>query len=146
MQKDTENLEFADCVNCDFKDLFKNNDTKCLLIFEKTYEESWKSRALVGIATAGRYRGLTTNYIQHRLFNQSRYRRDVELQHTDIVPFKFSRDVMQVSTLSAHLGLGSELPDWYREATSVPYGHFLIDLLPRTGDWLRNCTNNRSIP
>ena len=33
---------------------------------------------------------------------------------------------MQVSTLSAHFGLGSELVDWYRDATSVPYGHLLV--------------------
>ena len=34
---------------------------------------------------------------------------------------------MQVSTLSAQLGPRSELVDWYREATSVPYGRLLID-------------------
>ena len=39
---------------------------------------------------------------------------------------------MQVSTLSAQLGLRSELVDWYRDATSVPYGQFLIELSPRT--------------
>ena len=30
---------------------------------------------------------------------------------------------MQVSTLSAQLGLGWELVGWYRDATSVPNGH-----------------------
>ena len=29
---------------------------------------------------------------------------------------------MQVSKLSAQLGLGSEVVYWYRDATSVPYG------------------------
>ena len=53
---------------------------------------------------------------------------------------------MQVGTLSARLGLGSEPVDWYRDATSVPHGHLLIDLLPRTHDRLRYCTNTRSIP
>ena len=38
---------------------------------------------------------------------------------------------MQVTTLSTQLGLGSELVDWYRDATSVPFGHLLIDLSPR---------------
>ena len=37
-------------------------------------------------------------------------------------------DVMQLSTLSAQLGLASELIGWSRDATSLPYGHFLIDL------------------
>ena len=47
---------------------------------------------------------------------------------------------MQVSTLSAHLGLGSELGDWYRDATFVTYGHLLIALSLRTDDRLRSCT------
>ena len=34
---------------------------------------------------------------------------------------------MQVTTLSTQLGLGSALVDWYRDATSVPFGHLLID-------------------
>ena len=53
---------------------------------------------------------------------------------------------MQVTTLSTELGLGSELVDWYRAATSVPFGHLLIDLSPRTDDRLRYCTNTGSIP
>ena len=53
---------------------------------------------------------------------------------------------MQVTTLGAQLGLGSELVDWYRDATSVPFGHFLIDLSPRTDDRLRYCTNSGSVP
>ena len=53
---------------------------------------------------------------------------------------------MQVTTLSTQLGLGSELVDWYRDATSVPFGHLLIDLSPRTDDRLRYCTNSGSVP
>ena len=53
---------------------------------------------------------------------------------------------MQVTTLSTQLGRGSELVDWYRGATSVPFGHLLIDLSPRTDDRLRYCTNTGSIP
>ena len=41
---------------------------------------------------------------------------------------------------------GSELVDWYRDATSVPFSHLLIDLSPRTDDRLRYCTNTGSIP
>ena len=45
---------------------------------------------------------------------------------------------MQVNSLSsAQLGIGSKLVDWYRDATSVPYAHLMIDLSPRTDDRLR---------
>ena len=53
---------------------------------------------------------------------------------------------MQVTILSTQLGFGSELVDWYRDTTSVPFGHLVIDLSPRTADRLRYCTNTRSIP
>ena len=95
---------------------------------------------------AGRHRGLSTVYIKHNLFHHSKLGRDVELQNTQVDLFKSPRDVMQVTTLSTQLGVGSELVDWYRDATSVPFGHLLIDLSPRTDDRLRYCTNTGSIP
>ena len=104
------------------------------------------SKAFVDIATAGRHRGPSTIYIKHNFFHQSKLGRDVELHNTHIVLFKSPRDVMQVTTLSTQLGLGSELVDWYRDATSVPFGHLLIDLSPRTDDRLRYCTNSGSVP
>ena len=146
MQKEIKNLEFVQGVNFEFIDSLKNNGTKYLLIFDDSCEEICNSKAFVDIATAGRHRGLSTIYIKHNLFHQSKLGRDVELQNTHIVLFKSPRDVMQVTTLSTQLGLGSELVDWYRDATSVPFGHLLIDLSPRTDDRLRYCTNSGSVP
>ena len=146
MQKEIENLEFVQGVNFEFIDSLKNNGTKYSSIFDDSCEEICNSKAFVDIATAGRHRGLSTIYIKHNLFHQSKLGRDVELQNTHIVLFKSPRDVMQVTTLSTQLGLGSELVDWYRDATSVPFGHLLIDLSPRTDDRLRYCTNSGSVP
>ena len=120
--------------------------TKYLLKLDDSCEEICNSKAFVDIATAGRHRGLSTIYIKHNLFHQSKLGRDVELQNTHIVLFKSPRDVMQVTTLRTPLGLGSELVDWYQDATSVPFGHLLIDLSPRTDDRLRYCTNSGSVP
>ena len=53
---------------------------------------------------------------------------------------------MQVTTLTIQLGLGSELVDWYWDATSVPFGYLLIDLSPRTDDRLGYCTNSGTVP
>ena len=77
-----------------------------MLIFDNSCEEITNSKAFVDIAFAGRHRGLSTIYIKHNLFHQSKLGRDVELQNTHIVLFKSPRDVMQVSTLKAKLGLG----------------------------------------
>ena len=146
MQKEIESLEFVRGINFGFNGSLKNNGTKYLLIFDDACEEICNSKAFVDIATAGRHRGLSKIYSKHNLFHQSKLGRDVELQNTHIVPFKSLRDVMQVTTLSTQLGLSSELVDWNRDATSVPLGHLLIDLSPRTDDRLRYCTNTESIP
>ena len=119
MQKKIERLEFVQGVNFEFIDSLKNNGTKFLLSFDDSCVEICNSKALVDIATAGRHRGLSIFYIKHNFFHQSKLGRDVELQNTHIVLFKSPRDVMQVTTLSTQLGLGSELVDWYRDATSV---------------------------
>ena len=116
-----------------------------MLIFDDSCEEICNSNASVDIATAGRHRGLSTIYIKHNLFHQSKKGRGVELQNTHIVLFKSPRDVMQVTTLSTQLGRSSELIDWYRDTTTVPFGDLLIDLSPRTDDRLRYCTNSGSV-
>ena len=146
MQKEIENLEFVQGVNFELIDSLKNNGTKYLLIFDDSCEEICNSKAFVDLATTGRHRGLSTIYIKHNIFHQSKLGRDVELQNTHIVLFKSPRGVMQVTTLSTQLGLGSELVYWYRDATSVPFGPLLIDLPPRTDDRLPYCTNSGCVP
>ena len=98
------------------------------------------------IATAGRHRAFRTINNKHILFHHSKLGSDVELQNTHIIFFKSPRDMHQVATLSVQLGLGSALVDWYRAATSVPFGHLLIDLSPGTDDRSRYCTNSGNVP
>ena len=110
MQNEIENLEFVRGVNFEFFISLKNNCTKYLLIFDNSCEEICNSKAFVDIATAGRHRGLCTIFIKHNLFHQSKLEGDVELQNIHIV-LKSPREVMQVTTLTIQLSLGSELFD-----------------------------------
>ena len=84
---------------------------------------------------------MSTIYIKQILFHQSKLRPDVQLQKRHIVHSKVPLYMIEVSTLSAQLSLGTELFDWYQDATSVSYGNLLTDLLPRTGDRPSSCTN-----
>ena len=145
MQKEIKNFEFVRGVNFEFIDSLKNNGTKYLLIFDDSCEEICNSKAFVDIATAERQRGLSAIYIKHNLFHQSKLGRDVELQNTHIVLLQSPHEVMQVTTPSTQLGFVSELVGWYQNATSVTFGHLLIDLSPRLEDRLRFCTNTGSI-
>ena len=145
MQTKIKNIEFVQGVDFDKIENLPNIG-KTLLIFDDSCEEISSSKQFVKIATAGRHKGLSTIYIKHNLFHQSRLGRDIELQNTHIVLFKSPRDVLQINTLSQQLGLGSQLKEWYNKATSVPYGHLLVDLTPKTVDVLRYCTDSGSIP
>ena len=71
MQKLVENLDFVQGENFEFIDSLKNG-TKYLLIFDDSCEEIRKSKAFVGIASAGRHRGLSSIYIKHNFFYQSK--------------------------------------------------------------------------
>ena len=99
MQKEIINLEFVQGVNFETIYSLKNNVTKYLLIFDNSCEKICNSKAFVDIPTAGRHRGVSTIYIKHNLFHQSKLERDVELQNIHIVLFKSPSDVMQVTTL-----------------------------------------------
>ena len=52
----------------------------------------------------------------------------------------------QVATISVQLELGSTLVECYRDATSGPSDHLLIDLSPRTADRLPYCTKTGNTP
>ena len=146
MQNEIENFELVQGANFEFIDWLAINRTKYLLIFDNSCAKICNSKAFVDISTTGRHWGLSTIYIKPNFFHQSKLGRRVELQNTHIVLFQSTRDVMQVTTLSTQFSHGSELVDRYRDATSVPFGHLLIDLSPRTDDRLRYCTNAGSIP
>ena len=146
MLKEVENIEFVQGVNFDFIDSLEKNGTKYLIIFDNSCQEICNSREIGNIAVAGRHRGRSTIYIKHNLFHKSKLGRDIELQNTHIVLFKSPRYVLQVGRLSGQLGLGLLLVDWSKDATSVPFGHLLIDLSLRTDDRLQYCTNSGKKP
>ena len=112
MQNEIDNLEFVEGVFLEFTNRLKSNGTKYLLIFDDSCEEICNPKAFVDIATAGRHRRLSTTYIKHNLYHQRKLGRDAEVRNRHKVLFKSPHDVMQVSTLSSHLGLVSELDDW----------------------------------
>lgn len=140
------NIEFIKGIDFELISGLENNGTNYLLIFDDSCPEISKSRQFEKIATSGRHRKLNVIYIKHNLFHKSSLGRDIELQNTHIVLFKSPRDVHQISKFGQQLGLAKHFTDWYKEATSKPFGHLLIDLSPRTVDNLRFCANITSFP
>ena len=113
MQREIWSLEFVQVVNFKLIDSLKNNGTKYLLISDNSFEEICNPKAFVDNACAERHRGLSTIYIKHNSFQQSKLGQEFELQIPHNDHFKPHLDVTQVSTPNAQLGIGSELLDWY---------------------------------
>ena len=105
-KKEFQKLGFVRGVNFEFIDSLKNNGTQYLLIFDNSCEEICNSKAVFGFGSAGSHRGLSTIHTKNNLFHQSKLGWDVELQNSHIGLIQAPRDVMPVSTLGLHLGLG----------------------------------------
>ena len=95
MSKNTKNIEFVQGVDFKLIRNLPNNGTKYLLNFYDTCEENSSSNEFLKIATAGTHKVLSTVYIKHNIFHQSRLGRDIEQQNTHIVIFKSPRDFLQ---------------------------------------------------
>ena len=80
-------------------------------------------------------------YVQHNLFQQSKWSRTIDLNTSHIILFKSTRDIQQLDHLGRQMNNTKFLRNCYQLATKYTYGHLLIDLDPRTSDCLRYCSN-----
>ena len=105
-----------------------------LLVFDDSCEEIYNDKA-------GRHRGLDVIYVTHNLLQQSRWSRTIDLNTSHIILFKSPRDIQQLDHLGRQLSNTTFLRNCYQLATKDTYGHLLIDMDPRTSDFLRYCSN-----
>ena len=74
-EKRIENLEFVQGDNIDSL----KQRCKVLVFFDDSSEKICNSKTFVDFATGGRRHGLSTVYIKHNLFRESKFMRKVEL-------------------------------------------------------------------
>ena len=72
MQRENENLGLVQGVNVEIFDSLANNASNYLLIFDDSSEENCKSKAVVGFEIAVRHCWMSTFYIKHNLFHQTK--------------------------------------------------------------------------
>ena len=69
---------------------------KCLRKFDDSCEEIYNEREFLNIVRSGSYRGLHAVYVNHNLFQRSRFSRTLDLSPTHIIIFKSPRDISQI--------------------------------------------------
>ena len=112
-----------------------------LLVFDDSCEEIFNDKEFSKLATAGRHRNISVIYVKHNLFQQSKWSRTIELNTTNIILFKSPRDIHQITYIGIQLNNTSFLKESYELATKLTLGYLLIDLDPKTSDFLRYCSN-----
>ena len=100
-----------------------------------------RKKEFVKLAIAGRHKKVHCIFVKHNLYHQSRWSRTIDLNTTHIVLFKSPRDLQQIDNFGRQLKKDEFLRDCYNQATSLPYGHLLIDLDPKTSEVLRFSSN-----
>ena len=93
------------------------------------------------LATAGRPRNISVIYVKHNLFQQSKWSRTIDLNTTHIILFKSPRDTQQINFIGRQLNNTQFLKESYEPAIRKQFGHLLIDLDPKTSDFVRYCSN-----
>ena len=145
IQKEVRNIVFIGSLDFDFIENLPNGGTN-FLNFDDSCDEIFRSELFEKMAIAGRHWKLNCIYIKHNLFHKSANGRDTELKNTHMVPFKSLRVVQQIDVLKKQLGLGTTLRKEYTDATSIPNGHLMVDLSPKSNDFLRYSTDVISYP
>ena len=71
------------------------------------------------------------------MFHQSKWSRTIDLNTTHIIIFKSLRDIQQIEYLGKQLNCLQLINEANKLATAEPFGHFIIDLDPKTSQGLR---------
>jgi len=78
------------------------------------------------------HRNVSVVYLTQNLFDKNKYARTISLNAHYLVLFKNPRDATQFATLARQMypNASKFAIEAYKDATSAPYGHLLIDLKP----------------
>jgi len=78
------------------------------------------------------HRNVSIVYLTQNLFDKNKYARTISLNAHYLVLFKNPRDATQFATLARQMYLNASkfAIEAYKDATSAPCGHLLIDLKP----------------
>ena len=80
-------------------------------------------------------------YVEHNLFQQSKWSRTIDLNTTHNFLFKSPRGVQQIGLFGRQLSNTQFPEESYELATKQLFGHLLTDLDPKRPEVLRYCSN-----
>jgi hypothetical protein len=115
------------------------HDTHTLFILDDMMLELENDKRLPTLFTKMRHRNVSTTFLVHNLYFNSKYMRTVTRNCHYLVIFENPRDASMISTLGRQVYPMQPkfLPDAFRQATLKPYGYLFLDMKPGTDKKLR---------
>ena len=119
-----------------------SGNDKVLAIFDDSCDDILEIASFANLATAGRHKGVIVIFIKHNLYQQGMYCVTVDKNTTHVVISKWPRIGRQLKILGSELQIADStfLEAAYQQATSIPFGHLLIDLTTTCHESLGFCT------
>ena len=116
-----------------------SGNDKVLAFFDDSCDDILESASFANLATAGRHKGVSVIFIKHNLYQQGKYCVTVDKNTTHVVFLKSPTIGRQLKILGSELQIADSafLEAAYQQATSIPFGHLLIDLTTTCHDFLR---------
>ena len=72
-------------------------------MFDGSCEKIFHDKGFSKLATAGRHKTISVNYVKHNLFQESKWSRTIDLNTTNIILFKSPRDIQQIGLIGRQL-------------------------------------------
>ena len=121
--------------------LVSGND-KVLALFDDSCDDILESSSFANLATAGWHKSVSVISIKHNLYQRGKYFDTVDRHTTHVVILKSPRIGRQLKFLGSELRIvdSAFLEAAYQQATSIPFGHLLIDFTTTCYDSWRFCT------
>lgn len=143
-----KNVKFHKGIPDDLEQLFDPKYSSLLIIDDLMIQGSSDPRITRLFSVGSSHRNLSIIFIVHNLFDKGKEMRTISLNTHYLIVFKNPRDNQQIATLSRQMypGKSAFLIEAFQDATKDPYGYLLIDLKPKTPDFLRIRTSITSIP
>lgn len=127
LQDDLGNqITFVNEVDFNFIDNLPGN-RRHLLVFDDLYDKVAKLQKFVDLVVGGRHNNLHILLVKHNLYQPSQHSRTIDRNMTHLILFKSRRDIRQIDCFGRQMEFRDHLLSAYKDATSEPFGHLLID-------------------
>ena len=137
------NVELMEGYPDNLSDMVRGHDHS-LVVLDDLMSQCSNDQRVADLFTRGsNHRGISVLYLTQNLFPPGKLSRTISLNSYYFVIFRNPRDSLGISTLAKQMfpGCTDYLMESFRDATSRPYGHLMIDCHQLTPENMRLRTN-----